>query len=49
MSLQEECHKIQQAVEDNGITTLKRMITHGVDVNCISVKDVMGVSDCAVR
>ena len=39
MSLQEECHKIQQAVKDNDVTTLKEMITHGVDVNCAGVKD----------
>ena len=44
MSLQEECHKIQQAVKDNDITTLKEMITSGVDVNSARVIDEL-VSD----
>ena len=45
MSLQKECYTIQQAVENNDITMLKEMITHGVDVNCTSAKDKSGVSD----
>ena len=42
MSLQVERNKILQAVEDNDVTTLKEMITHGVDVNDISyVSDIV--------
>ena len=45
MSLQEECHKIQQAVKNNDITTLKEMITLRVDVNSANVEDEYEVSD----
>ena len=37
MSLQVESSKIRQAVWDNDVTSLKEMITHGVDVNDTSI------------
>jgi len=43
MSLQEECDKIRKAVYSNDITTLKEMITCGVDVNHASVNKVSAV------
>ena len=45
MSLQEECDEIQQAVIDNDVTTLKEMITDGVNVNGADVYDENEVSD----
>jgi len=43
ISLQVERDKISQAVRDNDVTTLKEMITHGVDVNNVSyfVSDIV--------
>ena len=45
MILQEECDEIQQAIIDNDVTTLKEMITDGVNVNGDCVYDEDGVSD----
>ena len=44
ISLQEESEMIQQAVMANDIDTLTEMITSGVDVNDVVVRDEDGVS-----
>jgi len=45
MLLQEECDEIQQAVADNNVGALRRLIINGVDVNNAEVFDGDGVSD----
>ena len=45
MLLQEECYEIQQAVDDNNVGVLWKLIINGIDVNNAEVIDEEGVSD----
>ena len=45
MLLQEECDEIQQAVADNNVGVLWKLIVNGVDVNNAEVMDGDMVSD----
>jgi len=45
MLLQEECDEIEQAVDDNNVSVLWKLIVNGIDVNNAEVMDGYGVSD----